>query len=305
MPSFFKFFLFSFFFIFLISASPVSAALLSCQNNCTFCDLISTGNNIIKFATELAFILVVGMIVYGGFTIMTAGGNSGAFEKGKKSIYTSLKGLVIILVGWVFVTELLSILVGNGLTVPWYEIPCDTAAQEFDSDWSVFTSSGGSFSYPTTETPYTPPASDSDYCKTNESMANYYGVPSTPQNDPQLSSMIDCIKSELRDNGKYNLLDTGQIYTYENDNKKCNFTRGLSVCGIGSCAHKGYSCHYGGVNGKSGALGVDFNAVSGQEQALYNALKVIYTSNSCSGMSSPIYESTHTHISHSSCNSRY
>jgi len=236
---------------------------------------------------------------------MTAGGNVSAFEKGKKSIYTALKGLVIILVGWVFVTEFISILAGNGLTVPWYQIPCDTAAQQFDSEWSAYTSSGGTFSYPTTNTPYIAPSSSSETCKSNESMANYYGVPSTPQNDPNLSSMVNCITSNLAANGKSGLLDTGQIYTYENDNKKCNFTRGLSVCSIGSCAHKAYSCHYGGVNGSKGALGVDFNAKGGQEQALYNAIKAIYDSGSCSGMSSPIYESTHTHVSHSSCSSKY
>lgn len=236
---------------------------------------------------------------------MTAGGNSSAYQKGINSIKTAVFGVGIVLLAWVFVSELLNVLAGNGLTVPWYEISCESAPQEFGSDWSAFKASGGSFSYPSTQTSYEAPESTSETCKNIESMANYYNVPPTKTIAPELSSMISCIESKLGSSGKLNLLDTGQIYTYENDNPKCNFTRGLSVCGIGSCAHKAYSCHYGGVNGSSGALGVDFNAKGGEEKALYNAIKAIYDSGSCSGMSSPIYESTHTHISHSSCKSSY
>ena len=120
-----------FFSLILIPQVSLAQGLVSCQSNCTVCDLIKTGDNILRFLIDISFILVVVAIVWGGILIMTSGGNKSQFEKGKKAIWTSLTGLVIILVAWVFVHSLLSVLAGRNLYQGnfrdwvWNEIPCE------------------------------------------------------------------------------------------------------------------------------------------------------------------------------------
>ena len=120
-----------FFSLILIPEVSLAQGLVSCNENCTVCDLIKTGDNVLRFLMEISFILVVAFIAYGAILIMTSGGNKGQFEKGKKAIWTSLTGLVIILVAWVFVHSLLSVLAGRNLYQGnfrdwvWNEIPCE------------------------------------------------------------------------------------------------------------------------------------------------------------------------------------
>jgi len=109
---------------FSFSIAETKGGLVTCINNCTFCDIILTSRNIINLMIELSFIFVVAAIVYGAFLMMTSGGNSQNFEKGKKAITTSLYGIVIVFVSWVLITEVLSILSGNGPIAPWSEISC-------------------------------------------------------------------------------------------------------------------------------------------------------------------------------------
>ena len=49
----------------------------------------------------------------------------------------------------------------------------------------------------------------------------------------------------------------GSLYTYDNSNELCNYTRNSGQCSL-TCSHSRNSCHYGGSSGSQGALAVDF-----------------------------------------------
>ncbi len=103
--------------------------LVTCQDNCTFCDLIATGNRVVQYVTVIAFTVVVLYIAWSAIQMIISGGDESKFKSAKKSIYIALTGLVIILVSWVFISELLSILAGEGGTAtPWNEIQCSVSS---------------------------------------------------------------------------------------------------------------------------------------------------------------------------------
>jgi type IV secretory pathway VirB2 component (pilin) len=128
-----KIFLFLLIFSFILFAGPANAAersflggpLVTCQDNCTFCDLLKTANNIIEFLREVAVLLVILGIVFGGLTMMLAGGNENQFKKGKKIIWDSLIGLVIVLAVWVFVDTLITSIASGKAVPPWHTINCN------------------------------------------------------------------------------------------------------------------------------------------------------------------------------------
>lgn len=147
---------------------------------------------------------------------------------------------------------------------------------------------------PTQTAPQTPTTPGNCTCTDEACLkAKYKGSPSS--NAPQLSQLINCY---LSDPTVSSLVDNNKLYTYENDNPKCNWTNGEEVCG--KCAHSDGSCHYGGGTGL-GALGVDFNAkVSSKESQLHSALEA--RKSACAQFTKKIiYESDHTHISHKDC----
>ncbi len=309
----FPFILYTLYFILIFLPLPASAALVQCAdiNNCTFCDLLQTVKNVLDLAESLAFIFVVFYVVYGGFQIMVSGVSAKWYEQGKKVITNAIIGLLIILISWVFVDQLIRTIVGaslfqgNFVSWTWNIIPCETKSVAPSTSTASPVTQNPTGSNPTGDkTALNPfPAELPEICNDNVKLAQTYGVPSTPTNSPEIQGIIDCVLGNLSD---ASLVDQNQIFTYENTNPKCNFTRGDTICG--SCQHKQYSCHYGGVTGSAGALAVDFNATNGQEQKLFEEIKLI--AGQCGfSASKVIFEtsgtSAHTHVSAPSCNSSY
>lgn len=62
---------------------------------------------IIQVALGLLGIITVVLVIYGGFTIMTAGGNSDKVDKGKNILITSIIGLGVILAAYSITTFVL------------------------------------------------------------------------------------------------------------------------------------------------------------------------------------------------------
>ena len=67
-------------------------------------DLKTTVMNIITYVLGLLGLIAVIMILYGGFTWMTAGGNEDKVDTAKQIISSAAVGLVIILIAWAIVT---------------------------------------------------------------------------------------------------------------------------------------------------------------------------------------------------------
>ncbi len=66
-------------------------------------DLKQTIVNIISYVLGLLGLIAVVMILYGGFTWMTAGGNEDKIDTAKQIISAAAVGLVIILISWAIV----------------------------------------------------------------------------------------------------------------------------------------------------------------------------------------------------------
>jgi hypothetical protein len=118
---------------------------------------------------------------------------------------------------------------------------------------------------------------------------------------PELQKLISCIQQNTA--GR----NLGSIYTIDQSNPVCNYTRGQTTCST-RCSHSQNSCHYGGDNGSQGALAVDFgNEVNGDA--------IIAAAKSCGSGSARCEDSsgntvackpgsgaTHVHVNAASCN---
>jgi len=86
---------------------------LPCKaTECTLADFITFIKNVITFLLQIIIPLGVIMIVWGGFVIMTAGGNPGKVDSGKKIITAAVIGIAIAFGSWLIVTTINRILTG-------------------------------------------------------------------------------------------------------------------------------------------------------------------------------------------------
>jgi len=89
--------------------APLAASALSVENiggtlGLGSADLKQSVINIIRFLLGLLGLIAVVMILYGGFTWMTAGGNEDKISTAKQIISAAAIGLVIILISWAIAT---------------------------------------------------------------------------------------------------------------------------------------------------------------------------------------------------------
>lgn len=95
-------------------------------------------------------------------------------------------------------------------------------------------------------------------CSTPEIIAQQTGALFPPEDDGDLKNLTDCVRGRVP--------NAGSVFTFEQDNNFCNASRGddqyEGTCG--RCAHSENSCHYGGSNGRTGSLAVDFGGNSGR-----------------------------------------
>ncbi len=68
-------------------------------------------NNVISFATYIAGIALLGYLIYGGFSWITAAGNEERVEKAQKTISNAVIGLVIV-VAAIIITQILGNVLG-------------------------------------------------------------------------------------------------------------------------------------------------------------------------------------------------
>lgn len=90
---------------------------------CDFCDGLIVTSNVVQFIWQIAFVIAVGMIVWGALQLMTSGGSEERVSKGRKTMTAAVTGLAIALVAWLFVNELLQLLSGKP-GFPWSQITC-------------------------------------------------------------------------------------------------------------------------------------------------------------------------------------
>jgi len=117
--------------------SDLAGPLVSCQEDCNFCHLVATTQNVINFGTDLAVILGTGAIIIGGIMMMISGGSESKYGQAVKTIKTALQGILILFAIGVGLNTLFYEILGQNEDSSWTEINCDGVRQ-------IITSSGSS-----------------------------------------------------------------------------------------------------------------------------------------------------------------
>ena len=260
-------------------SSGGAGGLVPCSGtDCTTCDVISLGNNVVQWLIGILFVIFALLAAYAGFELVTSGGNPAAKTSAKKKLTNAIIGFIIVLAAWLIVdTFMRTLLSGTGGKINgkfWYEIECASQAKAEDT---------GSEAVPTPE--------GVDCSDESALMEKYNGSPKGAVNS-QLLELISCYRGDAAIEAA---LDTSQIYTVDRSHPICALTNGNPVCG--ACSHGVNSCHYGRGSG-NGAMAVDFNANNSvTEEDLYNLIKKRQPV--CGGRL--LFEGNHTHISLDSC----
>ena len=94
---------------------------------CTLCHLFILLNNLFTyFFTIILPVTATGLMVWGGFTLLTAGESKTKFEQAKNIITAAVVGLVIIFASWIFLNMFLSsigVAEWTGLG-SWWKVEC-------------------------------------------------------------------------------------------------------------------------------------------------------------------------------------
>jgi len=102
----------------LLTPSFVRAQLVNCGNRpddpCTYSDFIELIKTVVRFALfNIGVPLVVGMIIWGGVTMMISGGDKGKVAEGRKIIQSAVVGFAIALGAWLIIETIRRIAFGQ------------------------------------------------------------------------------------------------------------------------------------------------------------------------------------------------
>ena len=81
---------------------------------CHLADIVTLLDHIVKIALYLSFFIGVIMLVYGGFKMITAAGNTSDVEKGKDAIKYAIIGMLVAFGAWLIVNTILVELTNKG-----------------------------------------------------------------------------------------------------------------------------------------------------------------------------------------------
>jgi len=114
----------------LTSAATSIAPLVPCGGEgdpCTACDLLILVQNVLEFALKMAFLIIIGFIVYGGFRWIFSLGKEENLKAGQQIITNAIIGLIIILTAWMIVNTVfwaIKQMGGDDYTGTWFHIEC-------------------------------------------------------------------------------------------------------------------------------------------------------------------------------------
>jgi hypothetical protein len=81
--------------------------------DCDFADLITLVKNLINAMVFISTLIVVGLLIYVGITLLTAGGDEGALKKAKGTFFQVVIGYLWILGGWLVIYTITSVLLSD------------------------------------------------------------------------------------------------------------------------------------------------------------------------------------------------
>jgi len=237
----------------------------------TFGDLIGA---IFNYSFQILGVVIFFMFLWAGFMWLGAGGNPGTIGKAKSKMTSAILGAILLLSSYLILNTINPDLINVGFTLKGVKVG------------------------PPIITPSLPPGPPA--CSNPQILAQQNREPFPRRVAADLAELMTCISSKLPGQ------NLGSVFTYEETNDLCNYTRGNSTCG--SCAHAVNSCHYGGATGTDGALAVDYG-----NEVIGNA--IVQAANSCGAKSARCENSqgqtvacnnsaaNHVHVNAGSCDS--
>ena len=117
--------LFIFFTPVLAEADSHLGNIIPCEgDDCGVCDIFRLISNIVKFAAFTIAAPLAGIIMaYGGFKLITAGGNESERSKGTNAIWAAVWGILITFGAYVIVNSIIGGLAGESFSNSWYQFP--------------------------------------------------------------------------------------------------------------------------------------------------------------------------------------
>jgi len=108
-----------------------AAGLVPCggpnEKACGVCDLLVLVQNVLEFALNMAFLVIIGFVVYGGFRWIFSLGKEENLKAGQQIITNAIIGLIIILTAWIIVNTVfwtIKQMGGDDYTGTWFHIEC-------------------------------------------------------------------------------------------------------------------------------------------------------------------------------------
>ncbi len=122
------------------SLPEVAAAangIVTCEGtDCNFCHLVELTNLVVQWIVTISTLLIVAVMAYAGFKLVTSGGNQTAYSDAKKYFVNAVIGLIVLMAAWTIVDTLLKTLAGGDLGV--WNPPAECGGQnnptEYESD---------------------------------------------------------------------------------------------------------------------------------------------------------------------------
>lgn len=248
-------------------AAPEWLPLVQCgtstQPPCTPCFMFKTLKNTIDLIlygitgplAAFMFVLAGGMMLVGADSVKLQ-------AQARRLFANTVYGVAIVLAAWLGTNFLLKGIGAGDVATHWYEFECPTFLASINSGTDIPTRAEPAVAQPEPVTVLTGNLTPADL----QGIAQAHHVPYPRQNSSDLQTLMTCIYNDpiIKAIAKPMPPLTGGvrqagIYTYDNDNDYCNYTRGVPAAG-GACSHSQKSCHYGGIAVRNGAEAVDMNA---------------------------------------------
>lgn len=286
--------------MFTASTTFAAEGLVTCLggDECNFCSLVDMVNGIVEWLVIIVTTLVVLLLAFAGFRLITAGGDASALENAKKMLVSAFIGILIILAGWTIVDTFLKLFAGGDLGV-WNAVECGGAYEvtpasdiaikleeydgiEIESEAPQNNPYGPGGIYAEEgpgATATTPPSATADGGFTYNSGISAQRAHASPA----LSSIMNCMAQRVPGN-------VGRVSSIS-DSRIVNGSETFQSCVKGGCAHSANSRHYGGASCTGKSYAVDFGDEEHEEElctAAYQCGKV----SSCS-----IHNGNHVHLS--------
>lgn len=194
-----------------------AAGLVPCggpsEPECNICHLLQLAQNVVYFAIEIAFLIIVILIVYGGFLWIFSAGKEENIRTGQKTIYNAIMGLIIILAAWVIVNTIFWFLINftgeldpEYYTGTWWKIECEEVKPQ---------------------SPQPPQSSQPPSFSSSDPDSN---LPPTPSLEEQIQSRKTEIEQKYWDVASYGKWAEESIYCYDYMEADCKQSFGTAYC---------------------------------------------------------------------------